>query len=82
MLCAPGRDSDRPPHQANRAIQFSRDTFRFSLQFDEALDFWEVTRIIADAHASRELFKKQIEDLHVDALRHVPTLAGGLDMIG
>ncbi|KAI0688940.1 hypothetical protein C8Q76DRAFT_698617 [Earliella scabrosa] len=59
---------------SQHAMQFSSEMYRFSLQFEEPADFWEAARIIAEAHAARELFKKLIEDLHADALSHVPTM--------
>ncbi|KAI0735942.1 hypothetical protein C8Q76DRAFT_690432 [Earliella scabrosa] len=60
-------------YQSQHAVKISRETFQFSLHFDAPADFWEVARTIAEAQAARELFKLQLEDLHQEVLRHVPT---------
>ncbi|KAI0686203.1 hypothetical protein C8Q76DRAFT_699031 [Earliella scabrosa] len=60
--------------QSEHVVQVIRESFRFSLYFNEPVDFWEVTRTIAEAQAARELLRAQVEEFHQEVLRHVPTV--------
>ena len=55
-------------------MRFTGEAIRFTLNFDDGRDYWEVMRNVAEAQLDHEAFQAGVMDLLAETLKELPTL--------